>query len=276
LYDPDVDADRHDGGRVVAWRPPVPGIAEVFHAHVVDYRYPLHCHDTWAVLIVDSGAIRYDLDTRQHDAVGDTVTILPPGVVHNGSPAERYGHFRKRELYLDADFLPASLIGAAVDGSALVDRPLRTALSDLHARLADPDPLDVEARLALVADRLRRRLRAGPAAPEPEPALAERLRGYLDDRVTAKVVLADAAATLDRSVPHLIRSFTRRYGLSPYAYLTGRRIDLARRQLLLGLPAAEVATAVGFHDQAHLTRHFRRHVSVPPARFAASHRYRPD
>ena len=34
---------------------------------------------------------------------------------------------------------------------------------------------------------------------------------------------------------------------------------------------AEVAAAVGFYDQAHFTRHFRRHTSVTPARFARSH-----
>jgi AraC-like DNA-binding protein len=31
-----------------------------------------------------------------------------------------------------------------------------------------------------------------------------------------------------------------------------------------------VATNVGFHDQAHLTRHFKRHVGTTPARFASS------
>jgi AraC-like DNA-binding protein len=33
----------------------------------------------------------------------------------------------------------------------------------------------------------------------------------------------------------------------------------------------EVATSVGFCDQAHLTRHFKRHTSMTPARFARSH-----
>jgi AraC-like DNA-binding protein len=40
--------------------------------------------------------------------------------------------------------------------------------------------------------------------------------------------------------------------------------------LLEGEPIADVAVAVGFHDQAHLTRHFRRHVGTTPGRFVAS------
>jgi len=37
----------------------VPGIREVFHAHLVDYAYPSHCHETWAVLIVDGATARF-------------------------------------------------------------------------------------------------------------------------------------------------------------------------------------------------------------------------
>jgi AraC-like DNA-binding protein len=83
--------------------------------------------------------------------------------------------------------------------------------------------------------------------------------------------LEAAAATLDRSVPHLVRSFTRQFGVSPHAYVIGRRIDAARRELLRGARPVEVATSVGFCDQAHFTRHFKRHTSMTPAGFARSH-----
>jgi AraC-like DNA-binding protein len=68
-----------------------------------------------------------------------------------------------------------------------------------------------------------------------------------------------------------VRSFSRQFGLTPHAYLIGRRVEAARRLLLEGVAPADVATAVGFYDQAHLTRHFKRHTATTPASYARSH-----
>lgn len=238
-----------------------------------DYAYPPHCHDTWTVLIVDEGAISYDLDSRHCEAMGQTVTILPPGVVHDGRPASGAPGFRKRNLYLDPDFLPSRLIGAAVDRTNIDDAPLREAIAALHASLAtDEDRLDAEARLALIGERIGGHLDRSSTVAPPERGIAHRVRMLLDEHAVEPISLGQAATLLDRSVPHIVRSFTRDYGVSPHAYVIGRRIDAARRRLLRGEPPAEVATTVGFYDQAHLTRHFKRHTSVTPAAYVASHR----
>ena len=74
------------------------------------------------------------------------------------------------------------------------------------------------------------------------------------------------------TVSALIRAFQRTFAITPHRYLIGRRVDAARKRLLDGEPVSRVACEVGFHDQAHLTRHFKRHVGATPARFARSAR----
>jgi AraC-like DNA-binding protein len=268
-----VDAELPARCQVEAWAPPVPGIREVLHARLVDYAYPAHCHEAWAVLIVDAGAIRYDLDRRRCGAAGQTVTILPPGVAHDGGPAPGASGFRKRELYLEGTYFPAGLTGAAVDHTSISDPPLREAISQLHdCLLQDPVGLHTEARLALIKERITGHLTRSPRpASPPEPGIALQLRLFLDEHIAHQVSLAQAAATLDRSVPHLVRSFTRQFGLSPHSYLTGRRIDTARHLMLHGARPADVATTVGFYDQAHFTRNFKRHTATTPASYARSH-----
>jgi AraC-like DNA-binding protein len=245
---------------VRAWRPAVPGIAEALHARFTDHAYPMHTHDQWTLLIVDDGVIRYDLDRHEHGAIAAEVTLLPPHVPHDGRAATRHG-FRKRVLYLDGSWLPRP-----APEPSLRDPLLRDRVHRIHEAL--DDPFEAESRLALVRERLLAHLRAGPDNAGPSNRLAARLRELLDARVTAGLTLAEAADVLGAHQVHLVRSFSAAYGVAPHAYLTGRRIDLARKALLHGQPPADVAALVGFCDQAHLTRTFKRYLGVTPARFA--------
>jgi AraC-like DNA-binding protein len=259
---------------VSAWRPRIPGVVEVFHAHFTEYAYPMHVHDAWTLLIVDDGAVRYDLDRHEHGTPHDTVSLLPPHVPHNGSPATPHG-FRKRVLYLDGTHLSDTLIGSAVDQPDLRDPELRLRVGQLHTALGHPgDELEAESRLTLIAERLRTRLRPAAAAPTsvPGPVLARTLRELLDERVTEGIALDEAARLVHAHPAHLVRAFSGAYGIAPHQYLMSRRVDRARRLLLDGRPPGEVATVTGFYDQSHLTRHFRKLVGVTPGRYTRDER----
>lgn len=263
---------------VQAWDPHVPGVSEVFHARFVDHAYPPHTHGAWTVLIVDTGAVRYALDRHEHGALGPVVTVLPPHVTHDGRSATA-GGFAKRVLYLEPDVLGEHLIGRAVDRPTIVDAALVRGVRGLHGALRrPPDPLEAETRLALVAERLAAHLAGRPGdlagadgrdgvAPRQGRALAGALRDLLDAEPFAPAPLGTLAARVGASPTHLARCFTAAFGVPPHTYLVGRRVDAARHLLLEGRPLAEVAAVVGFHDQAHLTRHFRRHVGTTPGRY---------
>ncbi|MET7744797.1 AraC family transcriptional regulator [Streptomyces sp. NPDC005385] len=257
---------------ISAWRPGVPGVVEVFHAHYTEYAYPMHVHEAWTLLIVDDGAVRYDLDRHEHGTPHDTVSLLPPHIPHNGAPATADG-FRKRVLYLDSSRLGDDLIGPAVDGPDLVDPVLRQRVGQLHTALAHPGgELEADSRLTLISERLHVRLRPAAAAGlvRPDRPLAHRLRELLDARLVEGIALDEAARLVHAHPAHLVRAFSGAFGIAPHQYLMSRRVDRARRLLLDGRPPGEVAAATGFYDQSHLTRHFRRLVGVTPGRYARS------
>jgi AraC-like DNA-binding protein len=261
----------HEGFR--AWRPAVPGVTEVLHARFVDHAYPMHAHDAWTLLIVDDGAVRYDLDRHEH-LVDRAVTLLPPHVPHNGSAATASG-FRKRVVYLDSGQLPPDLIGPAVDQPVVLDAVLRRRIHQVHLALEHPgEEFEAESRLALIAERLgdHLRRRVGERAAAADPTLAEALRALIDGRLREGVTLGEASAVLSAHPAHLVRAFGREYGMSTHQYLTSRRVDLSRRLLLDGMSPATAAVAVGFYDQPHFTRHFTRILGTSPGRFARSGR----
>lgn len=260
--------------RTVSWRPAVAGVAEVFHAQWHDHAYPGHTHDTWTLLVVDDGVIGYDLDRHDHTAVRQGVTLLPPHVVHDGRALTAAG-FRKRVVYLEEDVIAPDLVGRAVDAPLVPDADLRRAVSLLDRALVARDDLEAESRLALVVERLTAHLvcRMPPPTDAAQPAgrrVARLAREVFDADPVGTPGVAAVAASFGVTTPHLVRSFSRAYGIAPHQYLLGRRLDLARRRLRDGIPAALVAPETGFYDQAHLTRHFRRFLDTTPTRFQRS------
>jgi AraC-like DNA-binding protein len=256
----------------------LPGVAEVLHASFTDHVYPLHTHDTWGVLIVDHGAVAYDLEHDRHGATHSDVTLLPPHVPHDGRSATSSG-FRKRVLYLEHNQFDERLIGRAVDRPTLVDLPLRAGIARLHQALRHPgDAFEAESRLALVRERLEQHLHRSllPPSRARDSGLARQLRHLLDARIATGLSLSEASRLLNTDATYLVRCFSREYGMPPHRYLTGRRLDHARRLLLAGQPAAAVAHEVGFFDQSHLTRHFKRLLGVTPTAYGDRRQARVD
>jgi AraC-like DNA-binding protein len=258
--------------RVRAWRPDVPGLTEVLHATFASHAYPMHTHDAWTVLLVDAGVVRYDLDRREHQTVPSRVVLLPPRVAHDGRPASAHG-FSKRVLYLDTAQVDVRRLGRAVDRPDWTDPALRTAVDWVHRAVEQPgDELEAESWLALATARLGRHIAGADLVPTHgrAPTLARRLQDLLDAHVVDGISLATASAALGARPSHLVRAFGREMGISPHRYVVGRRLDLARRLLLAGKQPSHVAAEAGFHDQAHLTKHFRRMLGVTPGAYARS------
>ena len=69
-------------------------------AATVAREYLMHARDTWTLLPVDRGAVRYQFEGQERMARPGDVTLLPPRTPHDGAAATGDG-FRKRVIYLD-------------------------------------------------------------------------------------------------------------------------------------------------------------------------------
>ncbi len=88
---------------------------------------------------------------------------------------------------------------------------------------------------------------------------------YLNAHLSTNIHLAELAGLVEMSPYHFLRLFRDSSGLTPHRYLVQRRIEVAKSMLLRDdLSVAEVAHRLGFSDQSHFTRHFRRLTGAPP------------
>ncbi|MBD2261169.1 helix-turn-helix transcriptional regulator [Pseudanabaena sp. FACHB-2040] len=68
---------------------------------------------------------------------------------------------------------------------------------------------------------------------------------------------------------HFARLFKKSLGLSPHQYMLQNRVERAKRLITkTDRPdLADIALQVGFYDQAHFTKAFKRVVGLPPKGF---------
>jgi len=71
---------------------------------------------------------------------------------------------------------------------------------------------------------------------------------------------------------HFARRFKQTTGKSPHQYILGLRIEQAKQQLLRGASLSQITEQLGFADQSHLSRSFKRVTGISPQAFRASHR----
>ncbi|MFP3601968.1 AraC family ligand binding domain-containing protein [Paraburkholderia sp. SIMBA_053] len=260
-----------------ARRDPETGI-ESLRAHFSGHAYDPHDHDDMLVGYTEQGVQRFRCRRSLHTSVPGRAILIEPGALHDGHAPEA-GGFTYAMLYLPQTWVEratrrlnvpglqrvdAAFAHTLVDDSGLVDaiRQAFLAIYGNEGRLARDQTLD----------RLVRRL-GGHLGDMPMTdsmamsATIARVRDFLHDHMDGNVGLDELASIAGIDRFRLTRLFQQAFGTSPHAYLVRLRLRAARRLLAIGRTPAEVAAEVGFADQSHLGRWFRRAYRMTPAAY---------
>lgn len=273
-------AERPPRERAVLRRyPDLPGV-ESLDATYVGHAFAPHAHDALAIGVIERGWGGFRHGSLAHVAPTGTIVVINPGDVHTGY-ATGAATLAYRMLYVAPDLLARAAEGVApwpptspaFRHPVLHDPLLCGRLRALHVGLEQPaSRIERESLLLTALGRLVERHGEGPRSALPSaPAHrgVERAREYIlahPDRDLSLARLADVAGL---SPWHLVRVFHAAVGLPPHAYLDQVRVGQAKRLLADGWPIARAAHEVGFADQSHLTRRFKRIVGVTPGRYVA-------
>lgn len=135
---------------------------------------------------------------------------------------------------------------------------------------ADVEALELQTMQAMVLRRLFDHAERSPRInPRIDEAIAvNRARDYLLDRLHEPVSLDELTAAAGLGRFQLLRAFSRHFGVPPHAFQLHLRIERGRELLRRGAPAGLVAIEVGFCDQSHFTRHFKKITGVTPGEYA--------
>ncbi len=261
------------------WRPDGICGLELLRADASTHRYARHCHEGYALGVVEVGAHAFAARGEVWTAVPGRVVIVNPEDAHDGGPARREGGYSYRMFYVDAAVLARAMAEAAgrrvappfFRDAVVTDAALADRLARLHRELEHPAArLERESLLVDALVDLARR-HGGAAASEDAAVRCPRsvaiARDYLAEHFTENVSLSELAALVGTDRFRLVRAFRRHVGLPPHLYQTQLRLRHAKRLLLAGEPPAMAAVAAGFSDQSHLIRKFKAAHGVTPGQF---------
>jgi AraC family transcriptional regulator len=186
-------------------------------------------------------------------------------------------------LALDAVFVSRVAEGLEVDSDRIelveqrriTDPTLRHIAMALRAGVQTGAALDRmygEALSTALAVHLLRQYGAAVLAPKRQYGGLRREKlvravEYIQDQLDTDLTVSGIAQAVGLSPYHFTRLFKESTGQSPYRYVVEARVRKAKELLTTGkFTISEAAYHVGFVDQSHLTRHFKRIFGLPPKR----------
>ena len=261
------------------WTTPALAGGNLLTARFREQRFGRHWHDTYVIALILSGAQQYWYRGRWCTAPRGTLVVINPGEVHTGESGTASG-WAYRAFYPTTDWTrdlrstPASRAHSLpwfpetpIDDKALVQR-----LTAAHRLLErGEDLLEAETRLLSAWDCLVGGYamdRSPLAYLSRDPARVACMQSRLADDPTEAMTLTRLGADVGLSPWHAARIFAQGVGMPPHAWRNQLRVVRAIGLLRDGASVAEASTAVGFFDQSHFTRHFKRAYGVPPSTLA--------
>ncbi len=280
---PDLsDSQAPAAGRARFWRDDALEGAWLMDAQYAAHRFERHLHDELVIVVTEQGSGEVQTRLGTERSRPGTVWVFAAGEYHCGRVHGDAG-WRYRAIYLDEPSLDA-LSDVLRDGMhrklsiapGLYDDPgLAGLLRQAHTGMARHEGRAARQALwwsamGLLFSRYglprmalarvgndKHRLRTAHAFVH-----ANFMRDFSIDELSQ-------AAGLSRF--HLMRAFRKEFGLPPHTYANQLKLIAAKHKLQAGVAPAEVAVEVGFYDQSHLTRLFKRAFDLTPGRFAALH-----
>jgi AraC family transcriptional regulator len=231
---------------------------------------------------------RFQCDFRSRGAI----SFLPSDQPFSGWMKVERGVFANvLVLALDPAFMSRVAEGLELDSDRIelveqrraTDPTLRHIALALRAGVQSGDALDRmygEGLSTALAAHLLREYGATVLRPKSQygglpRAKLVRAVEYIQDQLDADLAVSGIAQAVGMSPFYFTRLFKESTGQSPHQYVVEARVRRAKELLTTGkFTIGEAAHQVGFVDQSHLTRHFKRVFGLPPKRLLESQKAR--
>lgn len=222
-----------------------------------------HAHSHYVFGIVREGERELVLNGELLRIKKDDILVFNPGDAHGCTQASE-SPFAYDSFTVTAEILDGERFDFPSDTEGLSRKQLEEVFSLLD-RYREEDALE-----AFVA--FEQTLVAKPDVNPPNPKheeAAARLYAHTLGHLAERTNVGEFAENEGISAYALIRAYRRIFSLTPVQHQLALRVDAACELLASGANASDAAAELGFSDQAHLAREFKKRIGCTPGAYAA-------
>ncbi|WP_068088896.1 AraC family transcriptional regulator [Polycladidibacter stylochi] len=255
---------------------------ELFEANFDDMVFSRHAHAGFAVGAITKGVGGYMCRGSNHLCPPRTLSLMNPEEPHTGHAVDGALHYKM--LYISESTVRHLLEVGTPTGFHQINPMDHDGLITRHflqlaRQLNRPDAtgrLGIEETLVtLLACVFSRHggssIRAAGKENKAIRRAIEMMHDHVNTQPTAPLSISDIAGEVGLNGNYFIQSFSKQRGISPRQYLILTKIHRAKQMIASGGSPLQVALDLGFYDQSHFIRHFRKINGITPQRLVVHH-----
>ncbi|HZS46126.1 MAG TPA: AraC family transcriptional regulator [Blastocatellia bacterium] len=229
---------------------------------------PPHSHDQTHITIVIEGFCEEIYNGKKRDIPPLAVSYFHPGEIHSlrvfNTPTRSFDIEIGQEWFdrLPNPIKPITMIDPP-------QGPVSGLMIRLYREFKETDDLSALAIQALTLELLVELARTSKGARvKKAPLWLHNVVDLINNKYKHNITLSEMAESADVNPSHLIQVFREHFHCTPGEFLRRVRVEWAMRQLRNpALALSDISSDVGFSDQSHFTRVFKRFTGLTPAQY---------
>lgn len=262
--------------RAKVWRVSnIPGI-ELLQATFTTHLFPKHFHESYGIGLSQRGSGIIHCQGTKYIAPPEHLIFFHPGEVHSGYANEQ-NPWTYSMIYLDVNSIEEILEGyrqtISFPETTFHNWAIASIFSHTHKLFSQSaSKLEHEMLLQSFVKRLARIVGISPIVRSQfkESKAIQLVKEYLEANYQDNVSIKTLSNLTNLSPNYLITAFRKEVGIPPHSYQIQMRVKRAKDELFTDRPLVQIAAELGFCDQSHFTRCFKRIVGVTPGIYRQS------
>ena len=243
----------------------IPGTVELKRGNRAYQNYKNHMHQELSIGIISEGSTTVMFPEETVKFVKGDGIIIPPKLSHMCSP-DNIDRWCFDMLYINpsfySDVMTFDKVLKVIDTS-----PIETFLDCLDSPY---DTSYIEEQLVELLEGLYERHEAAQIMEKQSSLIDEGVKAYIEEHALEKITLEELEERFNIKRFALIRKFRKTYNTTPLAYQLQLKMAKAKKLLMEQTPILDVCYALGFYDQAHFTREFKKMNGLTPSAYRES------